>query len=50
MTSLYRKIVTMTKETMYYLNYTERPVDDICGGKYRITKKILESVFTPLDI
>lgn len=45
MTSLYRKIVTMTKETMYYLNYTERPVDDICSGKYRITKKILESVF-----
>lgn len=32
MTSLYRKIVTMTKETMYYLNYTERPVDDICSG------------------
>jgi len=45
MSLLYRKIVTLAKETMYYLRYTERPVDDICSGKYRITKKILESIF-----
>jgi len=45
MSLLYCNIVTLAKETMYYLRYTERPVDDICTGKYRITKKILESIF-----
>ena len=45
MVSVYRTIVTMAKETMYYLNYKERPLDDICSGKYRITKKILHTIF-----